>query len=296
MFESKYHLEGAEEEVDFMPLIPIEEDDDTAKLLIPDMLPLLPLKNTTLFPGVVIPITISRDKSIKAIREAYAGDKLIGVVSQIDSAIEDPEYKDLNTIGTVARIMKTLKMPDGSTTAIIQGKVRFQTRGLVSDDPYFKVHAEVLGNTKPVPDDKEFKAVIASMKDMAAEVIRLSPNIPTEATIMLKNIESPSFLINFIASNLNIDLKEKQKILEINDLQECATIVIGHLNAEIQMLDLKNKIQNKVRGDIEKQQRDYFLNQQLKTIQEELRRRSVFAGDKSDDGKSVEEKMEQGNF
>lgn len=270
MFEIRYHLQGAEDEVDFMPLIPIDEDDDTAKLQVSDILPLLPLKNTTLFPGVVIPITISRDKSIKAVREAYNGDKLIGVVSQIDSAIEDPEFKDLNTVGTVARIMKTLKMPDGSTTAIIQGKVRFQTRGLVSDDPYFKVNAEILRDTKPVPDDKEFKAVIASMKDMAAEVIRLSPNIPTEATIMLKNIESPSFLINFIASNLNIDLKEKQKILEINDLQECATIVIGHLNAEIQMLDLKNKIQNKVRGDIEKQQRDYFLNQQLKTIQEEL--------------------------
>ncbi len=260
---------GGEEEVDFLPILSIEEDNDTKNLVVPDIIPILPLRNTVLFPGVVLPITVGRDKSIKAVREAHNGDKLIGVLSQSDGNIEEPQFKDLTQIGTVAKILKMLRMPDGSTTVILQGKLRFAVKELQTEEPFFKASIEVL--TEPAaPVDKEFEAMIGSIKDMAGSVIKLSPNIPTEANVMLRNIDSPSFLVNFIASNLSIELKEKQQILEANDLKERVQIVLKHLNTEIQMLELKNQIQTKVRTDIEKQQRDYFLHQQMKTIQEEL--------------------------
>ncbi len=261
-------MQGTDEEVEFLPMIPVEEDDDK-KIVYAEVVPLLPLKNTVLFPGVVIPITIGRDKSINAVREASNGDKIIGVVSQVDANVEEPQFDDLNKVGTLAKIIKTLKMPDGSTTAIIQGKARFSVNSLVTTEPYFKVSISVLAKSE-VPTDAEFNATIDSIKDIAGNIIRLSPNIPSEATIMLKNIDSPSFLVNFIASNSGIDVKDKQQILETNDLKERAQLVLKHLNSEIQLLELKNKIQNKVRTDIEKQQRDYFLHQQMKTIQEEL--------------------------
>ena len=260
---------GGDEEVDFLPILSIEEDNDTKNLVVPDVLPILPLRNTVLFPGVVLPITVGRDKSIKAVREAHSGDKLIGVLSQSDGNIEEPQFKDLNQVGTVAKILKMLRMPDGSTTVILQGKLRFSIKELVSEEPFFKAAVEVLTES-PIAIDKEFEAIISSIKDMAGSVIKLSPNIPTEANIMLRNIDSPNFLINFISSNLSIELKEKQKILETNDLKERAQIVLKHLNTEIQMLELKNQIQSKVRTDIEKQQRDYFVHQQMKTIQDEL--------------------------
>lgn len=261
-------MQGTDEEVEFLPMIPVEDDDDK-KIVYAEVVPLLPLKNTVLFPGVVIPITIGRDKSINAVREASNGDKIIGVVSQVDANVEEPQFDDLNKVGTLAKIIKTLKMPDGSTTAIIQGKARFSVNSLVTSEPYFKVSISVLTKSE-VPTDAEFNATIDSIKDIAGNIIRLSPNIPSEATIMLKNIDSPAFLINFIASNSGIDVKDKQQILETNDLKERAQLVLKHLNSEIQLLELKNKIQNKVRTDIEKQQRDYFLHQQMKTIQEEL--------------------------
>ena len=260
---------GGEEEVDFLPILSIEEDNDTKNLVIPDIIPILPLRNTVLFPGVVLPITVGRDKSIKAVREAHSGDKLIGVLSQSDGNIEEPQFKDLTQVGTVAKILKMLRMPDGSTTVILQGKLRFSVKELITEEPFFKAAVNVLTESE-VPTDKEFEATISSIKDMAGSVIKLSPNIPTEANLMLRNIESPNFLINFISSNLSIDLKEKQQILEANDLKERAQIVLKHLNTEIQLLELKNQIQSKVRTDIEKQQRDYFLHQQMKTIQEEL--------------------------
>ena len=263
-----WRFQGLEEENDFLPIITVEEEEDK-KISVPDIIPLLPLKNTVLFPGVVLPITVGRDKSIKAVRESYNGDKLIGVVSQSEAAIEEPGFKDLNKVGTVAKILRMIRMPDGSTTVILQGKARFKILELHSEEPFFRARVEELSEPE-VPVNKEFDALIGSIKDMAGNVIKLSPNIPTEANIMLRNIESAKFLVNFIASNLSVDLKVKQEILEANDLNERAQIVLKHLNSEIQMLELKNQIQNKVRTDIDKQQRDYFLHQQMKTIQEEL--------------------------
>lgn len=265
-----YFLQGTEEEVEFLPLISVDDENNAVKLNSGDVIPVLPLRNTVLFPGVVIPITVGRDKSIKAVREAYAADKIVGVLTQKDSNTEEPDFADLNMLGTVARIIKMLKMPDGSTTVIIQGKMRFTVQEVVSTDPYFKAKVNVLPEPVADANDKEMNAIIASLKDLAANVIKLSPNIPTEANIMLRNIEAPGFLVNFIANNLTIELKEKQTILEINDLKERAGVVMKYLNNEIQLLELKNQIQNKVRTDIEKQQKEYFLNQQLKTIQEEL--------------------------
>ncbi len=262
-------LQGMEEDIEFMPLITLEEEGDGKKDVFADVIPILPLRNTVLFPGVVIPITVGRDKSIKAVRDAYAADRFIGVIAQLDSNVEEPEFKDLHKVGTMAKILKMLKMPDGSTTAIIQGKVRFSIREFVSSDPYFKATIDVLSDI-PYSDDKQFDAMVSSLKEMAGNIIKLSPNIPTEASIMLRNIDSPGFLINFIANNLSVELKEKQKVLELNDLKERAQAVLVQLESEIQVLELKNKIQSKVRSDIEKQQKDYFLQQQLKTIQEEL--------------------------
>ncbi len=265
----RFSLQGMEEDIEFMPLITLEEDGNLTDEKFNEVIPILPLRNTVLFPGVVIPITVGRDKSIKAVRDAYAGDKIIGVLAQLDANVEEPALTDIHKVGTLAKILKMLKMPDGSTTAIIQGKSRFSVKEYVATDPFFKASIDILKDVEP-KDDKQFEAFIMSIREMAVNVIKLSPNIPTEANIMLRNIDSPSFLINFVANNLTVDIKEKQKILEQSDLKERAKQVVGHLESEIQMLELKNQIQNKVRTDIEKQQKDYFLQQQLKTIQEEL--------------------------
>ncbi|WP_241558433.1 endopeptidase La [Paracnuella aquatica] len=260
-----------EDDMDFLPIIPINENegDGNDGQPIPDELTLLPLRNTVLFPGVVLPITVGRDKSIKAVSEAYKTNKLIGVLAQKDSSVEDPEFKDLVSIGTVARIVKQIKMPDGGTTIIIQGKSRFSVGALISEEPYFRATIQVL-EEEPAPTDPDFEAYISNIKDVAAEIIHLSPNIPAEASIILRNIENPSFLLHFVSSNLNTDLQEKQRLLELNNLRERAELLMQFLQKELQFAELKNKVTTKTKTEIDKQQREYFLQQQLKSIKEEL--------------------------
>ena len=257
------------EDSEFFPLMSQEDEEEMNNEETPDILSILPLRNTVLFPGVVIPITVGRDKSIKLIKDAYRGDRIIGVVSQRDVGIEDPTFEQLNQVGTVALIIKMLQMPDGNTTVIIQGKQRFRLQEEIQNDPYIKASILKFEEIRPKPD-KEFKALMASIKEMSMQIIQLSPNIPSEAGIAIKNIESASFLINFISSNMNADVASKQQMLEVANLPERAKMVLEHLTQELQMQELKNQIQTKVSVDLDKQQRDYFLNQQLKTIQEEL--------------------------
>jgi ATP-dependent Lon protease len=262
-------LLSAEDENDFMPIIAINEKDDEEDLFIPDTLPLLPLRNTVLFPGVVLPITVGRDKSIKAVTEAYKSDKLIGVLAQNDTEVEDPTVNDLCRIGTVAKILKLIKMPDGGTTIIIQGKRRFEFLHMISEDPFFVAQIKLLED-KAVENDPDFDAYISTIKDLATEIIKLSPNIPTEASIILKNIENPSFLINFVSSNLNTSITEKQDLLTLESIKLRAERLTAFLHKELQFAELKNKVTSKTRLEIDKQQRDYFLQQQLKSIKEEL--------------------------
>lgn len=260
----------ADDEVEFIPLLSVEDEEQMNAQDIPKELAILPLRNTVLFPGVVIPITVGRDKSIHLIKDAYKGDKIIGVVSQKDTQIEDPKFEDLNQVGTVAHIMKMLRMPDGNTTVIIQGKKRFKLDQLQQTEPYIRCTIVPFPEVLASKTDKEFPALVGSLKDMALQIIQQSPNIPSDAAFAIRNIESHSFLINFISSNMNLDVSKKQELLEIADQKERATKVLEHLTKELQLLELKNQIQTKVRTDIDKQQREYFLNQQLKTIQEEL--------------------------
>ncbi|WP_293946728.1 MULTISPECIES: endopeptidase La [unclassified Sphingobacterium] len=257
------------EDTEFFPLLTQQDEDDMANAEIPEALSILPLRNTVLFPGVVIPITVGRDKSIKLVKEAYKGSKTIGVVSQKDMTVEDPGFEELNKVGTVAHIIKVLQMPDGNTTVIIQGKQRFNLVEIVETEPYLKARVEKFNEAKPKMT-KHFKATISTLKEMALQIIQLSPNLPSEAGIAIKNIESPSFLINFISSNINVEMIKKQELLQIPKVENRAKLLLELLTTEIQMLELKHQIQNKVRVDLDKQQRDYFLNQQLKTIQEEL--------------------------
>ena len=257
-------------ETEFFPLLSSEDEEKMNSEDVPVDLPILPLRNTVLFPGVVIPITVGRDKSINLIRDAYKGNKTIGVVAQTDADIEDPVPGDLNKVGTVAKIIKTLQMPDGNTTAIIQGKKRFEIEEVTQEDPYFKAKVTSFEKENIIPETKEFDALISSVKDMAIQIIEKSPNIPTEAVFALNNIESAIFLVNFVSSNLNIENETKQKLLEMTNVEDRANLVLEILNKELQMVNLKTDIQKKVKTDLDKQQRDYMLNQQLKTIQEEL--------------------------
>ena len=259
-----------ENETEFIPLLSAEDEEQMNAEEVPEVLPILPLRNTVLFPGVVIPITVGRDKSIKLIKEYYKGSRIIGALAQKDFEIEDPGIQDLNQIGTIAYIIKLLQMPDGSTTAIIQGKKRFQVKAFLQDDPYFLASVEQFDSNKPHPKDKKFNALISSVKDLAIQIINLSPNLPSDSVFAIRNIESPVFLVNFISSNLNISVDEKQTLLSINNIVERASTVLGLLTRELQIIELKNQIQSKVKIDLDKQQRDYLLNQQLKTIQEEL--------------------------
>lgn len=258
------------DEAELIPLMTPEDEDAINKEELPDELAILPLRNTVLFPGVVIPITAGRDKSIKLINEANKNTKVIGVVSQKAEGVEEPDEKDINRLGTVAKILRVLKMPDGNVTVIIQGKKRFEIDSITSSKPYFKAKIKEVEEARPAKNNKEFKAVIESIKDLALQIINESPNIPSEASFAIKNIESNSFLINFVSSNLNIDVKDKQKLLEINSLEERAMETLKFMNVEFQKLALKNDIQSKVRYDLDQQQREYFLHQQMKTIQEEL--------------------------
>jgi ATP-dependent Lon protease len=260
-----------DEEIDYMPIIPLNETEgenvDDAN--IPEELPILPLRNTVLFPGVVIPITVGRDKSIKAVNESYKTDKMVGVLAQKDSTVEDPQTSDLVEVGTVAKIIKLIKMPDGGTTVIIQGRKRFKMRSIIADEPYFRAQIELLEEDNIV-NDEHFDATVSSLKDLAAQIIHLSPNIPSEAAIILKNIENASFLIHFISSNLNSEVKEKQVLLEINDLKKRSEKLMHLLQRELQFAELKNKVTTKTKTELDKQQREYFLQQQLKSIKEEL--------------------------
>ena len=258
-------------ETEFIPLLSSEDEEQMNAEDVPEILPILPLRNTVLFPGVVIPITVGRDKSIALIKEYYKTTRIIGTVSQKDANVEDPEFHDLSETGTVAQIIKLLQMPDGSTTAIIQGKRRFRVTELIQSEPYIKARVEAYGIVEdPIIDEGEFNALISSLKDLSVQIINKSPNIPSEAAFAIKNIESPSFLVHFVSSNLNIELTEKQVLLEVSDLKKRANLVLGHLTSELQVLELKQNIQEKVKTEMDKQQRDYLLNQQLKTIQEEL--------------------------
>jgi len=258
-------------ESEFIPLLTEEDEEQMNTEQIPEKLPVLPLRNTVLFPGVVVPITVGRDKSIQLIKEAYNnGNKVIAVVAQKDVKIEEPDFEDLHKIGTQAYILKLLTMPDGSTTAIIQGKRRILLTEMISNDPYFVSTVTSLLEDKSNLDNEKFKALLESVKDLSIQIIKLSPNLPSEAAFALKNIESPSFLVNFIASNLNIDVEQKQALLAFDSIEERTQNILTFLTKELQMLELKNQIQSKVKVDLDKQQRDYILNQQLRTIQEEL--------------------------
>ncbi len=265
------YLQGPEEEMEFMPIIPLNEDDsdDADTLVIPNELPLLPLRNTVLFPGVVLPITVGRDKSIKAVSDAYKADKLIGVIAQKDSTVEEPTVSDLEEIGTVAKIAKLIKMPDGGTTIIIQGKKRFKIDEITCEDPYFKAKIQTL-EEEVLTNDKDFNAMVGSIKDLAGQIVQISPNLPSEAAIILKNIENPVFLIHFVSSNLNSDIKDKQRLLVINNIKERAELLMNLMQTELQYTELKNKVTNKTRAELDKQQREYFLQQQMKAIKEEL--------------------------
>lgn len=258
-------------EAEFIPLLTSEDESLMNAEKLPDVLPVLPLRNTVLFPGVVIPITVGRDKSIKLIKDAYnKKDKTIAVVSQKDVSIEDPEINDLYRIGTAAYILKLLNMPDGSTTAIIQGKRRIEIQEPVQTEPYLVCKVQSKTENIIPETDVQFKALLDSLKEMSVQIIKQSPNLPSDAAFALKNIESPNFLVNFISSNLNIDVPDKQRFLEIDEINIRAQDVLASLHKELQMLELKNQIQKKVKKDLDKQQRDYMLNQQLRTIQEEL--------------------------
>ena len=259
-----------ENDSEFIPLITNEDEHDMDAMDFPDVLPLLPLRNNVLFPGVVLPITVGRDKSIRLINHASKAKMSIGVVSQKDQDEESPEFDDLNQVGTLAEILRVLKMPDGSTTVIIQGKKRFEWVEAVQSEPFLEALVKMLPEVKPSENDMEFDALFESVKDLALKIIRDSPNIPSEASFAIKNIESPTFLINFICSNMNADVRKKQEMLEVLDLKERAKKVLEHLSFEGQMLDMRNEITQKARVDIDKQQREFFLHQQMRTIQEEL--------------------------
>jgi len=271
IFNIKQFSNEIDNDTEFIPLLSTEEEEIMQAEKLPESIPILPLRNTVLFPGVVIPITVGRDKSIRLIRESYKNDRTIGVVAQKDSTIEDPEEKDLFKVGTVAHLIKILQMPDGNTTVIIQGKKRFEISGFNQAEPYFRAEIKDLADySKNMEKDEHFMALIGSLKDLALQIIKLSPNIPSDAAFAIKNIDSPFFLVNFVSSNLNIELAEKQQLLETPDLMKRANDVLSALAKELQMLELKNQIQDKVKLDLDKQQRDYLLGQQLKTIQEEL--------------------------
>ena len=265
-----FFLDNIDEKSDLIPLLSLEDEEKINSTKIPKELSILPLKNTVLFPGVVIPVTVGREKSINLIKDNYVGKKIIGTVSQKDITIEDPNPTHLNSVGTVAKIMRLFKMPDGSSTIIIQGLKKFKLKSITQTDPYFKATVEPFKEIYPKNNNDTFKALISSLKDTSLKVIKESPKIPSEVAFAVNNIESDSFLVNFISSNMNIKVVDKQQILEEPSLEKRASITLKHLNEELKVLEMKNEIQSKVKSDLDEQQREYLLNQQLKTIQEEL--------------------------
>ncbi|MFK8060877.1 MAG: endopeptidase La, partial [Polaribacter sp.] len=258
------------EDSELIPLMTPEDEEIINKESVPEILPILPLRNTVLFPGVVIPITAGRDASIQLIKDANKGDKVIGVVAQKNEEEEEPTLKDIHTTGVVAQILRVLKMPDGNTTVIIQGKKRFEIDTIIQDKPYLKATVKEAIEDREVDNEKEFDAIIDSIKEQALEVIKENPMLPSEASFAIKNIKSNSFLVNFISSNMDLSVSQKQVILEKDNLKERALLALKNLNKELQKLKLRNDIQSKTREDLDQQQREYYLHQQLKTIQEEL--------------------------
>jgi ATP-dependent Lon protease len=259
-----------DEDSELIPLMTAEDEEEINKEEIPETLAILPLRNTVLFPGVVIPITAGRDQSIQLIKDVNKGDKILGVVSQTDSSIETPLEKDIHKVGVVAQILRVLKMPDGNTTVIIQGKKRFRLKEVVQEKPYLKATTEEFLEDRFIEDTDEFKEIISSVTESALEVIKENPNLPSEAAFAIKNIQSQSFLVNFISSNMNLSVKKKQLLLEKSSLKERAITTLKELNKELKRLELRNDIQSKTRVDMDQQQKEYYLQQQLKTIQEEL--------------------------
>ncbi|MFT7331057.1 MAG: ATP-dependent Lon protease [Roseivirga sp.] len=259
-----------DQDAELIPLMTPEDEEQINKEEIPEELPILPLRNTVLFPGVVIPITAGRDKSIQLIKDANAGNKTIGVVSQKTEGVEDPSIDDVHKTGTVARIMKMLKMPDGNITVIIQGQKRFEINAVTQEEPYLKATTKKVEEDRSQIKEPEFDAIIDSIKAMALNIIKINPSLPSEASFAIKNIESSPFLINFVSSNMNLSVAEKQELLKVNNLKERALLTLKLMTKELQKLELRQDIQSKTRSDMDQQQREYFLNQQLKTIQEEL--------------------------
>ena len=263
-------LKDFESEAELIPLLTSEDEEALKKEELPDSIPILPLRNTVLFPGVVIPITATRDKSIQLINDSNKGNKILGVSAQKDKDIEHPSPQEIYSIGTAAKILRVLKMPDGNTTIIIQGKKRFKIKKFINKKPYLRAQVESVEEKNSSQKKSEFDATIESIKDMALQIIQDNPNIPSEASFAIKNIQSPSFLINFVSSNMNLSVKEKQKILEVLDISKQALMCLKYMDIEYQKLALKNDIQSRVRNDLNQQQREYYLQQQMKTIQEEL--------------------------
>ncbi len=269
-FRNIYVSAAINEDTDFIPLISDEDEEIITKTDIPESLPILPLRNAVLFPGVVIPISVGRNKSMKLIREIYKKNKILGTVAQKDANTDEPKYEELYKVGTVAQIIRILEMPDGSTSVIIQGKKRFHIRELKKSEPYFIASVESLIDKKPLKKDPEYEAIVRSLKELSLKIIKLSTNIPPEASFAVKNIESSAFLINFICSNSDIKILEKQRLLEISELKKRGVLLLEYLTREVQMLELKNDIQTKVKLDLDQQQREFLLHQQMKTIQDEL--------------------------
>ena len=265
-----FSFDNVGSEAELIPLMTSEDEEALEKEELPKVVPLLPIKNTVLFPGVVIPITVGRDKSIHLIKDANKSKNPIGVVAQKDKKVEDPSINDLYEMGTVAQILRVLKMPDGSTTIIIQGKKRFKIGDLISDLPYLKVKISSIIENNKKKKESEFKLTVESIKETAVKIINENPNIPSEASFAIKNIQSDSFLINFVSSNMNLSVNDKQKILSSKNISERALLCLKYINLEYQKLELKNDIQSRVRNDLDQQQREYYLHQQMKTIQEEL--------------------------
>ncbi|MCT4602781.1 MAG: endopeptidase La [Marinifilum sp.] len=259
-----------DEDSDFIPIITDEDESALDELQVPDTLPILPLRNTVLFPGVVIPISVGRDKSLKLVRDVYNNKGMLGAASQVDLSVEEPHFEDINKIGTVAQIIKILEMPDGTTTVILQGKKRFELEEIISEEPFHVGRIKTIKDNRPEVEDNEYKALVSSVKDIAIKVIKLSPQIPNEASFAIKNIEGSSFLINFISSNSEIKHDQKQRLLEFDNIRDRALKLLEYLVREVQVLELKDDIQSKVKTDMDQQQREYLLHQQMKTIQDEL--------------------------
>jgi ATP-dependent Lon protease len=263
-------LQDFDTETDLIPLLTPEDEEEMNNEELPNSIAILPLRNTVLFPGVVIPITAGRDKSIKLINDANAAGKIIGVVAQKNENTEDPKRDDIHNVGTIARILRVLKMPDGNITVILQGKKRFEIEKVISEEPYLSAIIKEVPEKRPSKSDSEFVVIMDTIREMAIKIIKENPNLPSEATFAIKNIESQSFLINFVSSNMNLEVNDKQELLKMNILKERALATLKYMNVELQKLELKNDIQSKVRFDLDQQQREYFLHQQMKTIQEEL--------------------------